>query len=569
MEPDKVYSPAHTQVLLFQYFKNDRDDPLACSISGVDQKEASNRLNKMVESLNALGFDQAVQLLAKSAKPRNYSYPQFEVCKARVDGPNSPLSVALQEEVREYLKSDQGAFQLAGAPWVSTTRLITVRQDQKAEHLNFNQFLALVVELPFADLESLRSFLEKHNYIVLKKRFLNTRVWRDPNFDVSSMPTYVFVGNKNESLAVETWVMDNPVPVYNQHSPSPGKRSDVERGYPYVNYIVHERASGLIACEYEYVDLGLVVFLHGYLDRDTKERLQAQADQLIGLMDASEPDEEETEAQLTKFRKAATEVARISNNIPEIEMMGRRLTQKYSSPNRMLQTIFQMVDGDNREFLENSVRAVAQGTKVLQDLFLVDFEKRHQEFEARHEEHRNRVEHFLKIISAFAVVVVLKEFWPRENAENVMTTANSFMAAHGCHWPRMIVGHPGYFYSCFLVGAGLFAMLALYVILDDEWKPGWSKILTIVPILVSVGIWLEWGVPLVGLLLGLALAGFVSRFVGGRSREESSRPKSPQEQSTLRRRLFATFASPFVASACLPLYIFFTYWIGSRLWYHA
>lgn len=560
MEPDKVYSPAHTQILLFQYFKNDRDDPLAYKRSGIPREEAREealkRLSKMVKSLSAVGFPE-VELLAKSGEPRNYSYPQFEVREAQVKGLNS-LSLALQEEIEKYLKSNQGAFQLADSPCVSAAHLITVRKDQKADHLNFNQFLALVVELPFTDLRSLRSFLERHNYEVLKNRFLNAKVWGEPNFNVSSMPTYVFVGSKNESPALGTWVMDNPVPVYNQHSPSAGKQSDVERGYPYVNYIVHERASGLIACEYDYVDLGLAVFLHGYLDRDTKKKLQEQADQLIELMDSNGWDEGGTEERLAKFRKTATEVAKISNNIPEIEMMGRRLTQKYSSPNRKLQTIFQMVDGDNREFLENSVRAVAQGTKVLQDLFLVDFEQQRQEFERRHEEYRGRIENFIKVISAFAIVVVLKEIWPRETAKEAVTTLKSFMMAHELHWPMVFVDHPEYFHSSFLVGAGLFAVIVLYLVLDDKWKPSWSKILTGGPILASVIVWFECGRPILGLLLALVVACLVAIFVGKRS-------LGSQGESAPRWDLFTAFASPFVASVFLPFYSFLIYRFGSSL----
>lgn len=309
--------------------------------------------------------------------------------------------------------------------------------------------------------------------------------------------------------------MDIPTPIYDLHTST--RKSCVERGYPYVNYIVHERVDNFIQYEYEYVDLGLAVFLHGYLDRDIKQRLQTQADGLTKLMGSLDgADEEKLSEDFKSFRKTATEAAKISGAVPEIEMMGRRLTEKYSSPNPRLLTIFQMIAGDNKEFLENSVGAVVQGTKALQDLFLVLFEK-------RSEEHRGRIESFLKLISAFAVVMVLKEIWLRDDAQSVFTRVGAVLARWHLRWPSMITVHPGYFYSSFLIGAGLSAVLGLYIIFDERWKLHWFKriLALLAPLVLSMFGWLKWPFPkwgLLGLLTGLALAALISIRVGGSSK---------------------------------------------------
>jgi hypothetical protein len=309
--------------------------------------------------------------------------------------------------------------------------------------------------------------------------------------------------------------MDIPTPIYDLHTPT--RKSCVERGYPYVNYIVHERVDNFIQYEYEYVDLGLAVFLHGYLDRDIKQRLQTQADGLTKLMGSLDgADEEKLSEDFKSFRKTAAEAAKISGAVPEIEMMGRRLTEKYSSPNPRLLSIFQMIAGDNKEFLENSVGAVVQGTKALQDLFLVLFEK-------RSEEHRGRIESFLKVISAFAVVMVLKEIWLRDDAQSVFTRVGSVLARWHLRWPSMIGVHPGYFYSSFLIGAGLSAVLGLYIIFDERWNLHWSKRIfaLLAPLALSTFGWLKWPFPmwgLLGLLTGLALAALISVRVGGSSK---------------------------------------------------
>jgi hypothetical protein len=550
-------SAVHTQILLYQYFKNDSKDPLAFQnrqypnqerAPKQHQDQASEQLKRMIEGLNALGFNPPVELVSRrdeDKEPRNYSYPQFTVCSPVTDGPHSLVSVALREAVQKYLDSHPGAFEFAGGhPWVSQTRLITVRPDQKADHLDFNQFLAVVVELPFGDRDNLRSFLEKHNYLVLKREFLRERVWQWKKGDTeSSMPTYVLVGREDESPGVGGWVMDIPTRVYNPHTVDPSKTSFVERGYPYVNYIVHERVKHFIQYDYEYVDLGLAVFLHSYLDRDTKGRLQAQANKLTKLMEhAEEADEGKLEEELVEFRKTATEVAKISNAIPEIEMMGRRLTQKYLSPKAKCPTIFQIVNGDNKEFLENSVRAVVQGTKVLQDLFLVTFQQ-------QSEKHRRRVENFLKVISGFAVVLVLKEIWRIEDAATVFTTIGSVLARW--HWPSTISAHPHYFYSAFLCGAGLFAILWLYLLFEEKWELDWLAVTLAlsVPLALSTWVWLVCGLPIPGLILALVVAAFIATWA----------EKDSHERSKWRAlKLFLAVAAP-------PLYVSLVLWVGSHL----
>ena len=141
-----MFSAAHTQILLYQYFKKESEDLLAFkNRQDQNQGQPLSQPNRMIQGLNPLGFDPPVALVSRPGTVRNYSYPQFEVFSAVTEGPDSLVSVALQEAVKEYLKSHPGAFQFAGSdPWVSKTRLITVRPDQRADHLNFNQFLALV-----------------------------------------------------------------------------------------------------------------------------------------------------------------------------------------------------------------------------------------------------------------------------------------------------------------------------------------------------------------------------------------------------------------------------------------
>jgi hypothetical protein len=562
MELSKMFSAAHTQILLYQYFKNDSEDPLAFKNRQYpNQEQASKQLDRMIQGLNTLGFNPPVELVSRRdehKEPRNYSYPQFTVCSPVTDGPHSLVSVALRESVQKYLDLNPGAFKFAGSdPWVSQTRLITVRPDQKADHLNFNQFLALMVELPFGDLANLRSFLEKHNYLVLKTEFLRERVWHWKKGDTeSSMPTYVFVGRaEDEGSAVGEWVMDIPTPIYNLHTPT--RKSCVERGYPYVNYIVHERAEDFIQYHYEYVDLGLAVFLHSYLDRDIKQRLQTQAVGLTKLMESLDgADEEKLSEDFKTFRKTATEVAKISGTVPEIEMMGRRLTEKYSSPNPWFPSIFQMIAGDNKEFLESSVGAVVQSTKVLQDLFLVLFEKRSEEhrkrilqFEKQSEEHRKRIEDFLKVISAFAVVMVLKEIWRSKDAPKVFTQMATFL--QGWNGPPILAAHPGYFYSFSLVGAGLAAVLWLYLMFEERWNLHWS-IVTFGPLApaLSMFVWLKWASPMWALLAGLTLAALISIRAGASSKKESP---------------FRVRSVGFLLTAILPLYTCLVLFIGGCL----
>jgi hypothetical protein len=565
-----MFSAAHTQILLYQYFKNDSEDPLAFK-DRLDPKqehaqthqEATDQLNRMIKGLKDLGFGLPAALPPKLERLRNYSYPQFEVLRATNDARASPVSQALKEAVknyqRKYRKSHSAeAFQFAGEdPWVSATVLISVRNDQNARHLNFNQFLALVVELPFGDLRNLRLFLEKHNYGVLKNEFLfglwGLKERGEVREEVSSMPTYVFVGRaEEEGSAVGEWVMDIPTPIYNLHTPT--RKSCVERGYPYVNYIVHERAEHFIQYDYEYVDLGLAVFLHSYLDRDIKQRLQTQAVGLTKLMESLDgADEEKLSEDFKSFRKTATEVAKISGTVPEIEMMGRRLTEKYSSPNPRLPSIFQTIAGDNKEFLESSVGAVVQSTKVLQDLFLVLFEK-------RSEEHRRRVESFLKVISAFAIVVVIKEIWRREDAKPLFARIGTLLT--GRHWPSMVSAHPGYFYSSFLFGVGLAAVLWLYLAFEERsklhafevrWKlRGLIVTLALSAPLVLPFIWPGWGSSY-AFAAGLVIAAVISGCVGPNKRPEDGKKRFEE---------FMDFLWFFLAVAALHLYAWFVLWVA-------
>src|ERR1022692_2120959 len=105
-----MFSAAHTQILLYQYFKNDSEDPLAFT-SRSDQKQdqpkrkenAQTQLNRMIEALNALNFEPKVELLDPPPKDslRNYSYPQFEVRRARDDGKASLATQALKAAVNK------------------------------------------------------------------------------------------------------------------------------------------------------------------------------------------------------------------------------------------------------------------------------------------------------------------------------------------------------------------------------------------------------------------------------------------------------------------------------------
>jgi hypothetical protein len=108
----------------------------------------------------------------------------------------------------------------------------------------------------------------------------------------------------------------------------------------------------------------------------------------------------------------------------------------------------------------------------------------------------------------------------------------------------MIAAHPEYFYSSFLVGAGLSAVMGLYIISDERWKLHWSiRILALVaPLVLSMFVWLKWAFPMRGLLTGLILAALISICVGERSKWRFG-----------------------FLLAVLPLYTCFVFWVGGCL----
>lgn len=470
---------AHTQMILHQYFLNDCERPLG--ESGEEKVgEKRGRLQSMIQRLNRFDFDPPVGFLKLMSEARNYSYPQFELRRAKNKG---VATNCLRSAFGKYMSGPTWASLPPGRKFnlqeskleVSDLYLVQVRGDQRCSHLRFNQFLGVVVELPFGTLRDLRVFLEFHNYNILKHAFINNQIWDSPK-PVSSMPTYVLVGNKEQRTYPGDSVVNIPIPFFNQHRP--GNQSFVERGYPYVNYIVHETLDNFAQLDSEYIDLGLVVFLHGHLDRTIKKGLQDQSDKLRKLTKDLTASNDKLAEEIESFQNTITEIQELAHDLPEIEMMGKRLTQKYTSPKPSLPSVFQIVNEDNKEFLQYSVEAVVNGAKVLQDLFIVLFEK-------RSEQYRSRMENMVKILSGFGVVVVAQTIVPRDDAL-------SFFKGLGLS--TSITAHANYFYSWTLLGLGLIAVLLAWSLFgssprEQGWRTAILLIAASMPIFILFVLW--------------------------------------------------------------------------------
>lgn len=319
------------QLLAYQYRILD-DDPCYRS---VDQRKFADFLIKL-----KLRDDVAVRDESK----KTFSYPDLYR-----QSPSDDAKKWLMEQFNNKLSG------------VTLNDIYVVHAKQDAQHIGFTASVVFEMEMKDPGNESIHSIFVPYQSSKPSRFHQEFKsAWKVVADTKETLPVVLFRNDISESLwhrPTSDRLFDSPVSVFGSPAlvtlPS-GRSVRVQRGFPYVSYVIHGPIESVLPEEIHHCDFAMLMALPGFVE----QKMESVRDYRKKLVNVQQKLEDNDFAAAGKaYSEAWKDFEKVQGLAPTTTAAVQRILQKYPGD-----SVFALIAKDNSELVEFTVTAAIAAT---------------------------------------------------------------------------------------------------------------------------------------------------------------------------------------------------------------
>lgn len=254
---------------------------------------------------------------------------------------------------------DQFAGKLTG---VTLKETYVVHVKKAAQHIGFTASVVFVMEMDDPTDDSIRRiFVPERGKTSCQFHQDFEKIWAHVAGRKESLPVVLFRGDTREFLwdapTSSKHLVPSPVSVFGSPIsvalPS-GRSVRVQRGFPYVTYVIHADVGSVMPEEIHHCDFALLMALPGFVE-ERMQRVREYRAQLRCVQQLLEADN--FDAAQNEYNKAWKDFETVQGLAPTTTAAVQRILQKYS-----VDSIFASIAKDNSQLIEFTITAAIAAT---------------------------------------------------------------------------------------------------------------------------------------------------------------------------------------------------------------